>query len=99
MAATGEVVGPNSLNQCGAGQFCVWSGSFYSSTFIGTTSTSAVNLPFAEVKSVWNRSSHAARAYAGVDGTGSSVCYAPGVQLSSVSVSARSIRVLSTTTC
>jgi len=99
MADPGDAAEPSSMSECGASQFCVWSGSLYSSAFKGTTSTSPVNLTFTLVQSVWNRSSRAARVYAGVDGAGSSVCYAPGTQLSSVSVSARSIRVLPTSTC
>lgn len=92
-------IGPSSLSQCGASSFCVWGSVAYSGAFKGTTSTTAVNLTFSQVRSVWNRSSRAARVYSGPDGTGASVCYDPGKQIASVSVAAASIRVLPTSAC
>jgi hypothetical protein len=92
-------VSPQSTNQCGASAFCVWSAAGYSGSFRQTTSTSAVAVSFSPVASVWNRSSHAARIYSGSGGTGSSVCYAPGAQVTGVHVTSASMRVLSTTSC
>ncbi len=77
----------------------MWSGAAYTGTEVGTSSTSPVSVPFATTQSVWNRSSYAARVYAGSGGTGTSVCYAPGSQVASVHVASASIRVLTTTSC
>lgn len=97
--AAGDGLDPQSSAQCGSGQFCVWSSAAYGGLFKGTASTSAVNLSFATVRSVWNRSSKAARVYAGANGTGGWTCFAPGAQLASTTVPGQSVRLLATSTC
>lgn len=90
---------PAVSSDCDASQFCVWSGSLYTGSLKETTSTTAVAVGFSPVKSVWNRTSHAAVVYSGTGGTGTATCYAPGAQVASVSVTAGSMRVLTTTSC
>lgn len=97
--ATADDVTPAVMSDCGASQFCVWSGAFYSGSFAETTSTTAVSVGFSPVKAVWNRTSHAAAVYSGANGTGTATCYAPGAQVASTSVTAGSMRVLTTTSC
>lgn len=96
----GGGIAPASMGQCGASTFCLWSGSLYSGSFAGTASTSLVNLPFVGAQSVWNRASKSALVYSGLNGTGTATCVTPGTQSGSVSIPARSMRVLTTaTTC
>lgn len=90
---------PMSMSQCQAAQFCVWSGAGYTGTEVGTSGTSPVPTSFQTTHSVWNRSSYAARIYSESGGAGTSVCFAPGAEGSSVSVTSGSIRVLTTTAC
>lgn len=94
-----DEVSPASSSQCPASSFCLWSGAGFSGQEIGTTSTTATAVPFAWTLSVWNRSSYAARVYSGPGGTGTSVCYTPGTQVSSTHVASESFRLLTTTTC
>ncbi len=88
-----------SESQCVSGNFCVWSAASYSGTFGKATSTSPASTGFSTGMSVWNRSSKAARVYSGTGGTGSWVCYTPSTKISSTSVPARSVALLSGSTC
>ncbi len=97
--ATADDLVPAVSSDCGASQFCVWSGAFYSGNLKETTSTTAVSVGFSPVRSVWNRKSHAAVVYSGANGTGTETCHAPGDQFTSTSVVAGSTRVLTTTSC
>ena len=85
--------------QCVSGNFCVWSATSYSGAFSRATSTSPASTGFTTGMSVWNRSSKAARIYSGTGGSGSWVCYAPSTKISSTSVPARSVALLSGSTC
>lgn len=85
--------------QCTSGIFCIWSSASYSGTFGKASSTTATATGFTTGKSVWNRSGKAARVFSGTGGTGSSVCYAAGTKLSSTSVPARSVALLSGSSC
>lgn len=89
----------DSTGQCPSGSFCIWGGTNYSGAFADTASTSATSTGVATAKSVWNRSTRAARVYSGSGGTGTSTCYAPGSQIASTTAAAVSFRILSTTTC
>ncbi|HEY0117756.1 MAG TPA: peptidase inhibitor family I36 protein [Cellulomonas sp.] len=91
--------GPESSSQCLASQFCLWSGAGFSSLETSTTSTTAAGVSFSRTLSVWNRSSYAARVYSGSGGTGTSVCFEPGAQVSSTSVSSASFALLTATSC
>jgi len=85
--------------QCTSGAFCVWSEASYVGIYRGVASTAPVSTGFVNSKSLWNRSSRAARVYSGTGGTGSWVCYLPSTKISSTSVPARSIALLSGSSC
>ncbi|WP_425356581.1 hypothetical protein [Xylanimonas protaetiae] len=70
----------------------------YAGTFYGTTGNQNVT-GLSSAKSVWNRSGRAVRVFSGAAGTGTSQCFAAGVQSASVSVPAGSVRFLTTTSC
>ncbi|QAY63221.1 hypothetical protein ET495_08170 [Xylanimonas allomyrinae] len=97
-AASAPEVMPLSSASCAAGRFCLWSGSMYAGTFYGTTGNQNVT-GLSSAKSVWNRSGRAVRVFSGAAGTGTSQCFAAGVQSASVSVPAGSVRFLTTTSC
>lgn len=94
-----EIVQLFSEAQCLSGSFCIWSATSYSGAFGRATSTAPASTGFATGMSVWNRSSKAARVYSGTGGTGSWVCYTPSTKIPSISVQARSVALLSGTTC
>ncbi|WP_123372443.1 peptidase inhibitor family I36 protein [Cellulomonas sp. PhB150] len=98
-ASADEPASPASASQCPAAALCVWGGTFNSGSFGTTKSTTAVASGVSPAKSVWNRSTHAARVYSGAGGTGTSTCFEPGESVTSTSVGSVSFRVLSTTTC
>jgi len=85
--------------QCAVSTFCVWSEVSFSGVFSRATSTASVSTGFFTAKSVWNRSSRAARVYSGTGGTGSWVCYTPNMKVASTSLPARSVALLSGSSC
>lgn len=99
-ASADEDVEPFSLGQCSANHLCLWSATGYTGAFWQTISTSVVNVSgMTTAKSLWNRSSHAARIYSGTGGSGSSVCVNPGTQTASTTIPAQSARILPGTAC
>lgn len=88
-----------SISQCGARSFCLWSNSGFTGTFTQTTSPGPTAVSSTTSRSVLNKTGRAVRVFSGANGTGSSVCYAPNAQFSSVSITSRSIVVLSGTAC
>ena len=90
--------GPMSSSQCASGRFCLWSGAIYTGNFFNTTASADVS-GMAVAASVWNRTSKAVRVYSSAGGGGSSTCFAPGAQVASTSLAARSVRISTTTTC
>jgi len=90
---------PTSDSQCGSTQLCLWSGNGYTGAFWSTTSSTATNTGITIAKSVWNRSSKAARVYSGLNGTGTSTCVLPGSKSSISALASRSARLLTTSTC
>lgn len=94
-----DAYAPLSTSQCTASRICLWTGASSTGLFASATSTIPVPTGFPTARSVWNRSSHAARVYSGVGGTGTSTCFAPGARTSSTLLPAASFRVLSSTSC
>lgn len=92
-------VTPASASQCPAAHLCVWSSTAYGGAVHAVSSTSVSSTGILLARSVWNRSSYAANVYSGTAGAGSATCFEPGEQISSTSVSARSFRLLTTTSC
>lgn len=90
---------PNERLACGSTQLCLWSGNGYTGAFWSTTSSTATNTGITIAKSVWNRSSKAARVYSGLNGTGTSTCVLPGSKSSISALASRSARLLTTSTC
>ncbi|WP_081784961.1 peptidase inhibitor family I36 protein [Cellulomonas sp. KRMCY2] len=91
-------VAPASSAQCSAGRACLWSGTLYTGTIFSTTVSGNVS-GMTVAGSIWNRTSTAVRVYSAAGGSGSSTCIAPGGQLASTSVAARSVKVMTVTTC
>ncbi|QAY68784.1 peptidase inhibitor family I36 protein [Xylanimicrobium sp. FW10M-9] len=96
--ASSPDVMPLSSASCLAGRFCLWSGSMYTGGFFDATGNQNVT-GVSRAMSVWNRSGRAVRVFSGAGGTGTSQCFAAGVQSASVSVPAGSVRFLTTTSC
>lgn len=94
-----EGVEPQSTAQCASGRLCLWANSLFQGSFWSTASTSIANVGFSSAGSVWNRTSKAARIYSGSTGGGTSVCVAPGAQMSSAFIASGSARVLTTAGC
>ena len=99
MKSTDDLVQAWSSDQCSANFFCLWSGSSYTGTFTQTASTTPAPVNSTTAKSVWNRTGKAVRVYSGTGATGSSVCYGSNARSASISISSRSIVVLSGTSC
>ncbi|WP_407342245.1 hypothetical protein [Pengzhenrongella phosphoraccumulans] len=76
----------------------MWNGTLYTATVFSTVTSGNVQ-GMTVAGSVWNRMSTAVRVYSATGGSGSSTCFAPRAHLASTSVAARSVKVLSTTTC
>ncbi|WP_082544127.1 peptidase inhibitor family I36 protein [Sanguibacter sp. Leaf3] len=85
--------------QCTSGAFCVWSEPSFAGIYRGVASTAPLSTGFVNSKSLWNRSSRAARVYSGTGGTGSWVCYTPSMKIASLSVPARSVALLASSSC
>ncbi|MBN9609256.1 MAG: peptidase inhibitor family I36 protein [Actinobacteria bacterium] len=98
LSAHAATVGPFTSSACPANNMCLWSGAAFTGAFFNTmTSTDIPTLSVA--KSVWNRTAKAVRVYSSAGGSGSSTCFAPGTQVSSTTLTARSVVVLPSTTC
>lgn len=88
-----------SISQCGSTSFCLWSNVSYTGTFTQTTSTGPTTVNSTNSRSVLNNTTRAVRVYSGLNGTGSSVCYAPSARSGSISITSRSIVIQSGTAC
>lgn len=93
-------VGTYSLSQCGSGQFCIWSYTGYTGSFIYKTGQDVTRTIETSVGSFYNNRARAARLYSN---TGSaSICYAAQAMNSSVSASynaAEKVYLSGTTSC
>ena len=97
---TGPVdVAAYSASQCGAGRFCLWSGTGYSGSFWSTGAAGLQATSIGSAGSVWNRMGVDVRTYSGPGGTGSATCWNAGAQNPSTSVGSLSIRTMTATTC
>lgn len=85
--------------QCSSGAFCVWSEVNYAGVVGRATSTASASTGYQQARSLWNRSAKAARAYSGTGATGTWVCYTPGAKTASTLVPARSVVLLSGSSC
>lgn len=85
--------------QCSSGAFCVWSEANYLGVIGKAISTASASTGYQQARSLWNRSGRAARAYSGTGATGSWACFAPGAKSASTWVSARSVVLLSGSSC
>ena len=98
-AAEGSV-GPSSVSQCQANQFCLWSSSNYAGTFTYTTGSGVTRTLGYTVNSVWNNRTKAARLY---NNSGTSyTCLAAGAKKSVLSSSyqrPKKVTLSSTTSC
>lgn len=93
-----EVTG-YSASQCGAGRFCLWSGTGYSGTFWSTGTSGLQATSMASAGSVWNRMAVDVRTYSGSGGTGGVTCWNAGAQTPTTSVGSLSVRTMTATTC
>lgn len=98
-ALDGPIIEPQSFSQCLAGNVCVWDGYSYTGLFSQTPSTSATSTGITTAHSYANRSTKAARIYSGTGGSGSWICVNPGAQVSSTTIGAQSMRILTVTSC
>lgn len=99
VAADGPSIGLLSISQCPSSNLCLWTATPYAGSMAATNSTAVYNTGIVTARSVRNRANTAARLYSGLNGTGTSRCYAAGASVSSTSVTARSFRILGTTDC
>jgi len=98
-AGDGPSIGLLSISQCPSSNLCLWTAAPYAGSMAATNSTAVYNTGIATARSVRNRANTAARLFSGLNGTGTSRCYAAGASVSSTSVTARSFRILGTTEC
>lgn len=92
--------GTLSLGQCGSGQFCIWSSTTYTGSFIYKTGQDVTRSIQTTVGSFYNNRGHAARLYSNTGA--SSICYGANDKKASVSASynaADKVFLSSTTSC
>ncbi len=92
--------GTDSLSQCDTGQFCIWSSTGYTGSFIYKTGQGVTRAIDGSVGSFYNNRARAARLYS--DRGGSSICYRAEEMRASVSASynsAEKVYLSASTTC
>jgi hypothetical protein len=92
--------GTYSLSQCSSGQFCIWSSTSYTGSFIYKTGQDVTRTIETSVGSFYNHRAHAARLYSNTGA--SSTCYDAQVKKASVSASynaAEKVYLSDTTSC